>query len=60
MSVFIENIIAGKDGIVLPAWLESSLSGVLGFLLDIICSVIVLIIVIKMVNWVVKLLGKAL
>ena len=55
MSVFTENIIAGKEGIVLPEWLESSLSGVLGFLLDIIWAVIVVIIGIKLVNWVVKL-----
>jgi small conductance mechanosensitive channel len=60
MSVFTENIIAGKEGIVLPAWIHSSLSGVLEFLLNIVWAVIVLIIGIKLVNWVVKLLGKAL
>ena len=60
MNLILENMIAGKEGVALPAWVQSVLPGVLDFVLNIVWAVIVLIIGIKLVNWVVKILAKAL
>ena len=55
------QIIATKpEGINLPVWFESILPGVLSFLKDILWALIVLIVGIKLVNYVVKFLKKAL
>lgn len=49
-----------QEGFQLPAIIESALPGILGFLMDILWALIVLIVGIKLIGYVVKFLKKAL
>jgi small conductance mechanosensitive channel len=60
MNMIMTNMLAVKEDMVLPAWVQNVLPGVLEFLLNIVWAVLVLIIGIKLVNWVIKILAKAL
>ena len=51
-------ITATTDAIKLPGWIESMLPGLLGFLKDVLWALIVLIVGIKLVNYVIKFLKK--
>ena len=54
------NRIATNEEMVLPAWMQSVGTGILDFVLNILWALIVLVIGIKLINWVVKILEKAL
>jgi small conductance mechanosensitive channel len=60
MNMIMTNMLAVKKDMVLPAWVQNVLPGVLEFLLNIVWAVLVLIIGIKLVNWAIKILAKAL